>query len=130
MEEVLKFLRQCGTYYLATNEDGQPRVRPFGTIDLFDGALYIQTGRSKDVYRQMEKDPKVELCAFDGQRWLRLAAEARTDNRIEAEKHMLDAYPSLQGRYQPGDGNNVVLRLEHVTATFSSFTEEPKILRF
>lgn len=130
MEEVYEFLKQCGTYYLATDDHGQPRVRPFGTIDLFDGGLYIQTGRSKDVYRQMEKNPKVELCAFDGNRWLRVAAEAETDNRIEAETHMLDAYPSLQGRYQPGDGNTVVLRLKHVTATFSSFTDEPKTIRF
>ena len=130
MEEVYEFLKQCGTYYLATDEDGQPRVRPFGTIDLFEGGLYIQTGRSKDVYRQMEKNPKVELCAFDGKRWLRVAAEARADDRIEAERHMLDAYPSLKSRYQPGDGNTVVLRLENVRATFSSFTEEPKTIRF
>lgn len=130
MEEVFEFLKQCGTYYLATDDNGQPRVRPFGTIDLFEGGLYIQTGRSKDVYHQMEKNPRVELCAFDGKRWLRLTATAKTDNRVEAEKHMLDAYPHLLSRYQPGDGNNVVLRLENVTATFSSFTEEPKTMRF
>lgn len=130
MEEVFEFLKQCGTYYLATDDNGQPRVRPFGTIDLFEGGLYIQTGRSKDVYHQMEKNPRVELCAFDGKRWLRLTATAKTDNRVEAEKHMLDAYPHLLSRYQPGDGNNVVLRLENVTATFSSFTEDPKTMHF
>lgn len=130
MEEVFEFLKRCGTYYLATDDNGQPRVRPFGTIDLFEGGLHIQTGRSKDVYHQMEKNPRVELCAFDGKRWLRLTATAKTDNRVEAEKHMLDAYPHLLSRYQPGDGNNVVLRLENVTATFSSFTEEPKTMRF
>ena len=130
MEEVFEFLKQCGTYYLATDDNGQPRVRPFGTVDLFEGGLYIQTGRCKDVYHQMEKNPRVELCTFDGKRWLRLTATAKTDNRVEAEKHMLDAYPHLLSRYQPGDGNNVVLRLENVTATFSSFTEEPKTMRF
>ena len=130
MEEVYEFLKQCGTYYLATDDDGQPRVRPFGTIDLYDGGLYIQTGRCKDVYRQMEKNPKVELCAFDGKHWLRVTADAKADNRVEAETHMLDAYPSLKARYQPGDGNTVVLRLENVTSTFSSFTEESKTIRF
>ena len=130
MEEVYEFLKQCGTYYLATEENGQPRVRPFGTIDLFEGGLYLQTGRSKDVFRQMEQNPKVELCAFDGGRWLRVTATARADNRLEAETHMLDAYPSLKDRYQPGDGNTVVLRLENGTATFSSFTEEPRTIRF
>lgn len=130
MDEVYEFLKQCGTYYLATVEDGQPRVRPFGTVDRFDGALYIQSGRSKAVFRQIESSPRIELCAFDGKRWLRLAATARADNRIEAETHMLDAYPHLRGRYEPGDGNNVVLRLEEVTATFSSFTEPPRTIRF
>ena len=130
MQEIYEFLKKCGTYYLATMDGDQPRVRPFGTIDLFDGGLYIQTGRSKDVYRQIQQNPHVELCAFDGKRWLRVTAEARTDNRLEAETHMLDAYPSLQGRYQPGDGNNVVLRLSHVTTTFSSFTEAPRTICF
>lgn len=102
MEEVLEFLRKCGTYYLATVDGGQARVRPFGTIDLFDGRLTVQTGRKKDVSRQILANPRVELCAFDGERWLRLAAAAVEDPRIEAQAHMLEAYPSLQAMYQPG----------------------------
>ncbi|HJB57740.1 MAG TPA: pyridoxamine 5'-phosphate oxidase family protein [Candidatus Flavonifractor intestinipullorum] len=130
MQEVYEFLKKCGTYYLATEEDGQPRVRPFGTIDLFDGRLTIQTGKVKEVSRQMLRNPRVELCAFDGERWLRLAATAVEEPRLEAQKHMLDAYPSLQSMYQPGDGNTQIFALEGVTATFSSFTEAPRTVKF
>lgn len=130
MEEVLAFLRKCGTYYLATVEGSQARVRPFGTIDLFDGRLTIQTGRKKDVSRQILANPRVELCAFDGERWLRLAATAAEDPRIEAQAHMLEAYPSLQAMYQPGDGNTQIFALTEATATFSSFTEAPRTVTF
>lgn len=130
MQEVYEFLKKCGTYYLATEEDGQPHVRPFGTIDLFDGRLTIQTGKVKEVSRQMLRNPRVELCAFDGERWLRLAATAVEEPRLEAQKHMLDAYPSLQSMYQPGDGNTQIFALEGVTATFSSFTEAPRTVKF
>lgn len=130
MQEVYEFLKKCGTYYLATDEGGQPRVRPFGTIDLFDGRLTIQTGKVKDVSKQMLANPKVELCAFDGERWLRVAATAVEDPRVEAQEHMLEAYPSLKQMYQPGDGNTQIFALEQVTATFSSFTEAPRTVQF
>ena len=130
MQEVYEFLKKCGTYYLATDEGGQPRVRPFGTIDLFDGRLTIQTGKVKDVSKQMLANPKVELCAFDGERWLRVAATAVEDPRVEAQEHMLEAYPSLNAMYQPGDGNTQIFALEQVTATFSSFTEAPRTVQF
>ena len=130
MEEVLEFLKKCGTYYLATVEGGQARVRPFGTIDLFDGRLTIQTGRKKDVARQIFANPRVELCAFDGERWLRVAARAVEVPEVAAQEHMLDAYTNLRNRYAPGDGNNLIFALTEVTATFSSFTEEPRTVTF
>lgn len=130
LEEVYKFLKECGTYYLATVEGDQPRVRPFGTIDLFEGKLYIQTGRVKEVSKQIVKNPGIEICAFDGTRWLRLTARALEDDRYAAKKHMLDAYPSLQKMYQPDDGNTQVFALEDCRAVFSSFTEEPKTVEF
>lgn len=130
MQEVYEFLKKCGTYYLATMDGDQPRVRPFGTIDLFDGRLTIQTGKIKDVSRQMIRNPKIEICAFDGERWLRIAATAVEDSRIEAQEHMLAAYPSLQGMYQAGDGNTQIFALTQVTATFSSFTEAPRMVTF
>ena len=130
MERVYDFLKKCGTYYLATVEGEQPRVRPFGTVDLFEGKLYLQTGLSKSVAQQLKADPKVELCAFDGERWLRVAATAVYDDNIEAQKHMLAAYPSLQAMYQPGDGNTAVYYLKDATATFSSFTAAPEVVRF
>lgn len=130
MQQVYDFLKKCGTYYLATVEGEQPRVRPFGTVDLFEGKLYLQTGLSKSVAQQLKADPKVELCAFDGERWLRVAATAVYDDNLEAQKHMLAAYPSLQAMYQPGDGNTAVYYLQDATATFSSFTAAPEVVRF
>ncbi len=130
MQQVYDFLKKCGTYYLATVEGEQPRVRPFGTVDLFEGKLYLQTGLSKSVAQQLKADPKVELCAFDGERWLRVAATAVYDDNLEAQKHMLAAYPSLQAMYQPGDGNTAVYYLKDATATFSSFTAAPEVVRF
>ena len=130
MQEVYEFLKHCGTYYLATVDLDQARVRPFGTIDLFDGRLTIQTGRSKDVSRQILRNPKVGLCAFDGKTWLRVTAIAVEDPRVEAQEHMLAAYPSLRDRYQPGDGNTQIFALEHVQAAFSSFTEPTRTVAF
>ncbi|HJD41303.1 MAG TPA: pyridoxamine 5'-phosphate oxidase family protein [Candidatus Blautia stercoripullorum] len=130
MNEVYEFLKKCGTYYLATVEGDQPRVRAFGTIDLFEGKLYIQTGKVKEVSKQMMANPKIEICAFDGNTWLRLAAKAVEDDRYEARKHMLEAYPSLQKMYQPYDGNTQVFALEDCKAVFSSFTEEPRTVEF
>lgn len=130
MEEVLEFLKKCGTYYLATQDGDQPRVRPFGTIDLYDGTLRIQTGRSKAVAQQMLKNPKVELCAFDGQQWLRIQATVEEDPRIQAQEHMLEGYPSLRTNYTPGDGNTMIFALKNVTATFSSFTAPSRTITF
>lgn len=130
MQEVYEFLKKCGTYYLATMDGDQPRVRPFGTVDLFDGRLTIQTGKVKDVSRQMLQNPKIEICAFDGERWLRVAATVVEDSRIQAQEHMLAAYPSLQGMYKAGDGNTQIFALTQVTATFSSFTEAPRTVTF
>lgn len=130
MQEVYEFLKKCGTYYLATVEGDQPRVRPFGTVNLFDGKLYIQTGKVKAVSREMGENPKVEICAFDGAQWLRVAATAVEDPRLEAQQDMLAHYPSLQAMYQAGDGNTQVLYLKDATATFSSFTAAPRTVKF
>ena len=130
MNEVYEFLKKCGTYYLATVEGDQPRVRPFGTIDLFEDKLYIQTGKVKDVSKQMHDNPKVEICGFTGGKWIRVAGTIVSDDRYEAKKHMLDAYPSLQDRYSADDDNTEVLYLKDVTATISSFTGEPEVYKF
>lgn len=130
MDEVYEFLKACKTYYLATVEGTKPRVRPFGTIDKYNGKLYIQTGRKKSVSQQMHANPKIEICAFDGGRWLRVSATAVSEDNIEADRHLLTAYPELSGMYQPGDGNNEVFRLDNVTATFSSFTEPPRVVTY
>ncbi|WP_283610686.1 pyridoxamine 5'-phosphate oxidase family protein [Faecalispora anaeroviscerum] len=130
MQEVYEFLKQCNTYYLATTEGSQPRVRPFGTVDIFEGKFYIQTGKVKKVYRQLKENPKIEISGMTGGKWIRLEATAVEDDRIEARQHMLDEYPSLKNMYKADDGNTVVFYLENATATICSFTEEPKVIRF
>lgn len=130
MEKTCEFLKRAGTYYLATCEDGQPRVRPFGTVNIFDGKLYIQTGKSKAVSRQLHLNPKVEICAMAGGEWLRLEATATEDDNREARVSMLEAYPSLKAMYSPDDGNTEVWYLRNATATFCSFTAEPEVHKF
>ena len=130
MNEVYEFLKKCGVYYLATAEGDQPRVRPFGTVDLFEGKLYIQTGKVKPVAHQLKANPKVEISGMADGKWIRVAGEAVLDERVEAQKHMLDSYPSLQAMYQPGDGNTEVYYLKNVTAQICSFTEPAKEFRF
>lgn len=130
MQEVFDFLKRCETYYLATVEGDQPRVRPFGTVDIFEGKLYIQTGKAKTVSKQMMANPKIEICGFNGQEWIRVQAIAVEDDRLEAKQHMLDAYPSLQGMYKAEDNNTQVLYLKDVIATISSFSGAPKVITF
>lgn len=130
MDKVLKFLKDAETYYLATVEGDQPRVRPFGTAHVFEGKLYIQTGKVKDVSKQLHQNPKAEICAFKNGEWLRVSGELVEDDRNEARQSMLDAYPSLQKMYKADDGNTEVFYFENATAIFSSFTHEPEIIKF
>ena len=130
MQEVYDFLKKCGTYYLATVDGDQPRVRPFGTADLFEGKLYIQTGNGKDCYKQMIANPKVEICCFAEGTWLRLAGTLVPDERVEAKKHMLDSHPSLRRMYDENDNVTAVFYFKDATATFSSFTAAPKVIKF
>ena len=116
MERVVQFLKEAETYYLATVEGDQPRVRPFGTAHIFEGKLYIQTGKVKDVSKQIHANPKVEICAFKNGEWLRVAGELVEDDRREARQSMLDAYPSLQKMYSADDGNTEVFYFKNATA--------------
>ena len=130
MERVCSFIKEAETYYLATVDGDQPRVRPFGTIHIFEGKLYIQTGRKKDVAKQLAANPKAEICAFKDGKWIRVTGELVDDNRVEAKKSMLDAYPSLRAMYDPEDDNTEVLYFKNAKATFSSFTAAPETVEF
>lgn len=130
MQRVEKFLKEAETYYLATVDKDQPRVRPFGTANIFEGKLYIQTGKVKDVSKQIHANPKFEICAFKDGQWLRVAGTLVEDPRIEAKQAMLDAYPSLQGMYKADDDNTEVFYIKDATATFSSFTSAPEVVKF
>ena len=130
IERAEKFLKDAGTYYLATVEGDQPRVRPFGTANIFEGKLYIQTGKVKPTSKQLHANPKAEICAFMNGEWIRIACELIADDRREAKTAMLDAYPQLRGMYNEDDGNTEVFYLQNATATYSSFTKEPEVETF
>ena len=130
MDEVLEFLKKCWVYYLATVEWDQPRVRPFWTINIFEDKLYIQTWKSKNVSKQIQINPKVEISAALDWRWIRISWELVRDDRLEAKKSMLDSYPELRSMYDENDDNTEVLYFKNATATIYSFTEEPKIFKF
>ena len=130
MKRVLDFLKKAGVYYLATVDGDQPRVRPFGTVNEFEGKLYIQTGKIKPVSKQIASDPKVEICAFCDGEWIRVACELIDDDRVEAKKAMLDAYPELRRMYDENDGNTQVFYMKNAVATISSFTKPPVVINF
>ncbi len=130
MKRVCEFLKNAGVYYLATVEGDQPRVRPFGTAHIFEDKLYIQTGKVKPTSKQLLANPKAEICAFKDGTWLRVAGELVEDDRVEARKSMLDAYPELRRMYDENDGNTQVFYFKNATATFSSFTAAPETIEF
>lgn len=130
MKEVQDFLKECGVYYLATVEGDQPRVRPFGTAEIFDEHLYIQTGKKKDVFKQISENNNVEICAFKDGRWIRVTGKLVLDDRVEAKKYMLDMNPDLRGMYNELDDNTAVLYFESGQAIISSFTDAPKVINF
>ena len=130
MKEVQEFLKECGVYYLATVDGDEPRVRPFGTAEIFEEHLYIQTGKKKDVFKQIEKNNNVEICAFKDGKWIRVTGKLLLDDRKEAKKDMLDKNPTLRSMYDENDDNTAVLYFEKGKAVISSFTGEPKIIEF
>jgi len=130
MREVLEYLKECGVFYVATNEQGQPRVRPFGVVADFEDKLYISTNNQKDVFKQMQENPRIEICGMKNGTWIRVEAIVVRDNRKEAREKMLADNPSLEEMYAADDGKMEVLYLQNTTATISSFTDEPKVITF
>lgn len=130
MKEVQEFLKECGVYYLATIDGNQPRVRPFGVAEIYNNHLYIQTGKSKNVSKQIQINPNVEICAYKDGKWLRICGKLVRDERVEVKEYVLDKNPELKSMYSAEDDNTEVLYFENGTATFSSFTEEPRVIEF
>ena len=130
MQEVYNSLKEAGVYYLATVDGDKPKVRPFGTAEIFENHLYIQTGKKKDVFKQIEANPYVELCAFNNGTWIRVSGKLVLDDRIEAKKDMLDKNPDLRSMYDENDENTAVLYFESGKAVISSFTSAPKEIEF
>lgn len=130
IERVCQFLDEVHTYYLATVEGDQPRVRPFGTVLLWEGKLYIQTGKVKDVSKQLAANPKAEICAFKDGKWLRVAGKLINDDNHDVKVAMLEKMPNLKGMYSADDDNMQMLYFKDAIATFSSFTEAPETIKF
>ena len=130
MEEVYEFLKKCGSYFIATMDGDQPRVRPFGSLLIFEKKIYFQTGKVKNVSKQIAKNPKIEICAMTDGKWIRVEAIAVEDDRTEARQAMLDAHPQLKNMYAADDGNCEVLYLKDAAATFSARGEESRVVKF
>lgn len=130
MKEVCEFLKKAGVFYVATVDGDQPRVRPFGAFNEYNGRLYLITSNKKDIYAQLMRNPKSEICACLGGQWLRIEAELIEDDDRAARVAMLEANPSLSSMYSPDDGKMVVLYLKNAVATLSSFTSEPVVYKF
>ena len=130
MNEVVKYLKSCGTFFLATDEDGQPHVRPFGAVCVFENRLYIVTNNQKKVYRQMKRNGKVEICGMHQGTWIRVEGEVKEDTRREARVAMMDDNTAaLSSMYTVDDNLMTVFYFEHGTATIYSFTDEPKVFK-
>lgn len=130
MKEVYEFLKKSKVFYLATVDNGKPRVRPFGALNIFEDKLYFQTGKSKNVSKQIEINPNVEICSFVDGRWIRIEGKLIRDERREAKVSMLDSNPELKGMYSADDDNTEVLYFDKAKATIYSFTEAPKVIEF
>lgn len=130
MKRILNFIKEAGIYYLATINGDRPCVRPFGTINLFEGRLYIQTGKIKEVSKQIHKNPHVEISCTskDGSKWIRLEGVLKEDERVEAKKDMLDHYKELRAMYNENDGNTEVFYFESGKCAFCSFTDKPEVV--
>ena len=130
MKEVYDYIKKCGTFFVATTEGDQPRVRPFGVVNIFEDKLYVQTGKVKNVSKQIQINPKVEICCVYEDTWLRVEGKLVRDDRREAKESMLEANPMLKSMYSVDDDNTEVLYFENAKATFYSFTDEPRTIEF
>lgn len=130
MKEVYDFLKSCGVFYLATVDGDKPRVRPFGALNIFEDKLYLQTGKVKNVSKQIQENPNVEICGFCNGKWIRIEGKLVRDDRLEAKVSMLDNNPELKNMYSAEDDNTEVLYFENAKATIYSFTEAPKMIEF
>ncbi|MBQ9676231.1 MAG: pyridoxamine 5'-phosphate oxidase family protein [Bacteroidaceae bacterium] len=132
MNEALAYLKECGAFFLATNEGDQPRVRPFGAVEIIDGRLYIMTGKVKDVFKQMDANAKIEICGMkaSGAEWMRLSGKAVNDDTLSVKEKFLELNPELKSMYKADDGNMAVLYITEAKATFYSFTEVPRVISF
>ena len=130
MNEACEFLKKCGTFYIATIDGDKPRVRPFGVVNIFEDKLYIQTGKSRNVSKQIQINPNVEICGFTEGKWIRVETKLVRDDRKEAKESMLDANPMLKSMYSADDDNTEVLYMKDATATIYSFTSEPVVYKF
>ena len=131
MNEVLEFLTSNPTFYLATIEGDQARVRPFGAVMKYEDKLYFATNNKKPVFKQLVANPKVEISTTSPKgEWIRLSGNAVVDSRSEVKTAMLEAVPSLKRMYNSDDNIFEVFYLTNAVAVFNSFSStEPKTVQ-
>lgn len=130
MQEVFDFLQKCQVFYLATVENDQPRVRPFGALAIINGKMYTQTGKIKNVSHQLHENPKCEICAFDKGTWVRIECKLIPEEDYETKVAFLEANPGLKKMYSADDDNTEILCFVDAKATFTSFGAAPKTIEF
>ena len=130
MNEVKDYLKNSGMFFIATIDGDKPRVRPFGVAEIYEDRLYIQTGKRKDVFKQIEKNNNVEICAFNNGTWIRIEGSLVLDDRVEVKKYLLDQNPELRSMYNENDDNTAALYFENGKATIYSFVSEPRVIEF
>ena len=121
LERIDQFLSECGVFFLATSDGDQPKCRPLGFHMLKDGKIYFGIGTFKDVYKQVTKNPKVEICACKGLNFMRYCGKAKFDDNPELSKQALEAMPMLKKIYN--DETGYVLAMFSLEDAFAEFRE-------
>lgn len=130
MNKIVEELKKVKVFYIATSEGDQPRVRPFSTIAEFENNAYICCGNQKEIYKQLSKNPKIELCGmYDGGTWLRVTATVKEDNRIEVQRAVLDDPTGPKQLYTAGDGRFITYKLTEVRALKYNFYAAPEEIK-
>ena len=108
MPSIMECLDQAGVFFLATTQDGKPRLRPISDHFLLDGRLMFCTGSQKAVCRQMRANPWVEISALAGDHWLRYSGRVVFETDPKYEAWWLENNPEARGIYNEETGWHVL----------------------
>ncbi len=131
LQEIKDYLAECRVFYLATVDGDQPRVRPFGVSEIYNGRLYLMSGKSKEVFKQLVANPKFELSATkaNGAEWIRVSGRLVNDDDVVMKQYLLDQNPELKQLYK-ADDNMAAMYITDGEARFFSFNEPERRVKF